>query len=128
MAALQREIGLAYLLITHNLAVVRHVSDLLAIMYLGRFVETGPTDDVRAPGAPLHARRCWRRSREPDPDRRRAPLALSGEVPSLLQRPSGLRVPHPLPVRPGPLPERAPGAAGRARRPDGRLPLSAGER
>ncbi len=46
MNRLQRELGLSYLIITHNLPVVRHVSDRLAIMYLGRFVETGTTTEI----------------------------------------------------------------------------------
>jgi len=46
MAQLQNEMGLSFLIITHNLAVVRHVSDHVAIMYLGRFLEQGPTQTV----------------------------------------------------------------------------------
>src|SRR3546814_14752788 len=46
LARLQDEIGLSILMVTHNLNVVRHVADRVAIMYLGRFVETGPTEDV----------------------------------------------------------------------------------
>ena len=48
LAKLQDEFGLTYVIITHNLAVVRHVSDRTAIMYMGRFVETGPTAAVFA--------------------------------------------------------------------------------
>ena len=49
------ELGLAYLFIAHDLAVVRHVSDRIAVMYLGRIVEQGPADEVYAtPEAPLH--------------------------------------------------------------------------
>ena len=52
---LQEELGLAYLFIAHDLALVRHVSDRIAVMYLGRIVEQGPADEVyRAPEAPLH--------------------------------------------------------------------------
>jgi ABC-type oligopeptide transport system ATPase subunit len=53
LARLQDETGVSILMVTHNLNVVRHVTERVAIMYLGRFVETGPTDDIfRAPGTP----------------------------------------------------------------------------
>jgi len=52
MCALQRERGLAYLFITHNLAVVRYMADEVAVMYLGRIVEQGPA--ARVLGAPVH--------------------------------------------------------------------------
>src|SRR3546814_4802177 len=56
LARLQDEIGLSILMVTHNLNVVRHVADRVAIMYLGRFVETGPTEDVfRQPRHPYTA-------------------------------------------------------------------------
>ena len=89
MADLQAEHGLGYLIITHNLPVVRHVSDRLAIMYLGRIVEEGPTEAVFR--APLHpyTEALVRGVPEPDPDRRRTHVAISGEVPSLLKRPAG---------------------------------------
>jgi ABC-type glutathione transport system ATPase component len=51
LTRLQRELGLTYLIITHNLAVVRHVSDETAIMYMGRFVEQGPTREIFARAA-----------------------------------------------------------------------------
>ena len=74
IAALQRELGLTYIVITHNLPVVRHVSDQLAIMYLGRLVEQGPTRDVfAAPGASLHRGAADRQARArsgPAPRRR----------------------------------------------------------
>ena len=63
MNRLQQELGLAYLLITHNLPIVRHVSDRLAVMYLGRLVETGPTDQVFARPAHPYGTDCWRHSR-----------------------------------------------------------------
>ena len=46
LARLRRELQISFLMITHNLSVVRHTSDRMAIMYLGRFVETGSTDDI----------------------------------------------------------------------------------
>ena len=87
MGRLQQELGLAYLLITHNLAIVRHVSDRLAVMYLGRLVETGPTDDVFARPAHPYTHALLAAQPQPDPDRRRLTVELSGEVPSLRNRP-----------------------------------------
>src|SRR5699024_8797664 len=66
-----------------------HVSDRVAIMYLGRFVETGPTDDIfRAPRHPYTAA-LLSANPEPDPDARLSRIELSGDVPSLLARPPG---------------------------------------
>ncbi len=86
---LQRELGLTYLIITHNLAVVRHVSDETAIMYMGRFVEQGPTADIFARAAHPYTIGLLGAQPKPDPDRRRDYVALMGEVPSLARRPRG---------------------------------------
>src|SRR3546814_9872074 len=76
-------------MVTHNLNVVRHVADRVAIMYLGRFVETGPTEDVfRQPRHPYTAA-LLSANPESDPDARMARIELQGDVPSLLKRPSG---------------------------------------
>jgi peptide/nickel transport system ATP-binding protein len=89
MNRLQRQQGLAYVLITHNLPVVRHISDQLAIMYMGRFVEQGATATLFARPAHPYTEALLTATPIPDPDRRRPPPALRGEVPSLLNRPSG---------------------------------------
>ncbi len=89
LSGLQREMGLGILFITHNLNVVRHVADRMAIMYLGRFVEQGDSrvifDQPRHPytAALLSA------NPSPDPDAQTDRIELIGEVPSLLHRPSG---------------------------------------
>jgi peptide/nickel transport system ATP-binding protein len=88
MRRLQAELGLTYILISHNLSVVRHMSDDIAIMYLGRFVETGPAEEVFA--APRHPYTRLLLETIPDvqrPNRDRQPL--SGEVPSPIDPPPG---------------------------------------
>ncbi|MBZ9764264.1 ABC transporter ATP-binding protein [Mesorhizobium sp. CA8] len=86
---LKRELGFATMIVTHNLAMIRHVSDRLAIMYLGRLVETGPTQEVFS--APLHPYTATliRSEPIPDPRRRSHNLAITGEIPSVFRRPSG---------------------------------------
>jgi oligopeptide/dipeptide ABC transporter ATP-binding protein len=89
LARLQDETGVSILMVTHNLNVVRHVTERVAIMYLGRFVETGPTDDIfRAPRHPYTAA-LLSANPEPDPDARLRRIELVGDIPSLLNRPSG---------------------------------------
>jgi peptide/nickel transport system ATP-binding protein len=79
----------AFLIITHNLAVARHVSDRVAIMYLGRIVESGPTAEIfRAPRHPYTAA-LLASEPVPDPTRRRTAPPVIGEVPSLAKRPTG---------------------------------------
>lgn len=89
MNRLQRQQGLAYIVITHNLPVVRHISDQLAIMYMGRLVEQGATATLFARPAHPYTEALLTATPVPDPDQRRPPPELSGEVPSLLHRPAG---------------------------------------
>jgi len=86
---LRERLGLAMIIITHNLHVVHHVADRMAVMYLGRIVETGNTEDIfRAPAHPYTAA-LLSANPEPDPDKARERIALPAEVPSLLARPQG---------------------------------------
>jgi oligopeptide/dipeptide ABC transporter ATP-binding protein len=89
LTRLQRELGLTYIIITHNLAVVRHVSDEMAIMYMGRFLEHGPTRAIFARAAHPYTHGLLAAQPHPDPDKRRDNVELQGEVPSLARRPSG---------------------------------------
>lgn len=89
MNELQQQFGLSYLIVTHNLPVIRHVSDRLAIMYLGRLVEQGSTRSVFAKPAHPYTHALLAAVPQPDPDRRREQLELQGEIPSLRRRPSG---------------------------------------
>ena len=86
---LRERLGLAMIIITHNLHVVHHVADRMAVMYLGRFVETGDTEAMfRAPAHPYTAA-LLSANPEPDPDKARDRISLPAEVPSLLARPRG---------------------------------------
>jgi oligopeptide/dipeptide ABC transporter ATP-binding protein len=89
MAKLQKELGVSFLIITHNLAVVRHVSDRMAIMYLGRILERGPTDEVFAHMRHPYTHALLSAHPNPDPDAELNRVELEGEVPSLLRRPRG---------------------------------------
>ena len=89
MSDLKTRLGISFLIISHNLAMVRHVTDRVAILYLGRLVECGPTEAVF--GAPRHPYTASLIASEPQPDprKRRADLAIKGDIPSVLHRPSG---------------------------------------
>ncbi len=86
---LQARLGIAILIITHNLNVVRHVADRMVIMYLGRIVEEGPTEAIFASPRHPYTLALLSANPEPDPDAVIDRLELQGEVPSLLRRPSG---------------------------------------
>ncbi|TWD74736.1 oligopeptide transport system ATP-binding protein [Kribbella amoyensis] len=88
---LQQELGVAYLFISHDLSVVRHVADRIVVMYLGRIVEHGDTESTFE--RPLHPYTNALMSAAPslDESRRREQIILSGEIPSPLDPPSGCR-------------------------------------
>ena len=86
MADLQAELGLSYLLITHNLAVARHVCDRIAVMYLGRVVEQGPTAALYHRPAHPYTRALVQAG---DDRPGAARFVLRGETPGLQPRPAG---------------------------------------
>ncbi|CAN5867348.1 dipeptide ABC transporter ATP-binding protein [soil metagenome] len=94
MLDLQREMGLSYLFIAHGLSVVKHVSDRIAVMYLGRVVELAPSEELHR--NPIHAytKALLDAIPVPDPTKRRPRNLLSGDVPSPINPPEGCAFGH----------------------------------
>ena len=90
---LQRELDLTYLFISHNLDVVRYISDRVGVMYVGQIVEMGPRDAIFGNALHPYTQGILIAAPQPDPETRRE-VALMGEVPSAVNPPSGCRF-HP---------------------------------
>jgi len=99
LADLQARRGISYLFIAHDLAVVRQIAHRVAVMYLGRIVETGPTEEVLAHPAHPYTKALLSAVPVPDPDTQRLRIVLPGDPPSPSNPPSGCafhpRCPHP---------------------------------
>lgn len=91
LARLKRELGLAYLVVAHDLAVVRYISDRIAVMYLGHIVETGETEAIFSDPRHPYTRALLSAIPVPDPSRERTRerVVLEGEQPSAARLPAG---------------------------------------
>jgi oligopeptide/dipeptide ABC transporter ATP-binding protein len=98
---LQRDLGLAYLFIAHDLAAVAHMSHAIAVMYLGKIVEYGPAKTVAADPKHPYTQALFAAALPAHPDEKRDEIILTGEVPSPINPPAGChfhpRCPHVMP-------------------------------
>ncbi len=94
MLSLRERFGISFVFITHDLAVARHITDRIAIMYLGKIVESGRTDEVIFDPRHPYTEALLLAVPAPDPTAERAKVVLKGEVPTPINPPSGCRF-HP---------------------------------
>jgi oligopeptide/dipeptide ABC transporter ATP-binding protein len=90
MQELQEEFGLTYLFVAHDLSVVHHISDRIAVMYLGSLAEIGPAERIYGDPAHPYSKALLSAVPQPDPHRRRRDrIRLQGDIPTPLRKPSG---------------------------------------
>jgi oligopeptide/dipeptide ABC transporter ATP-binding protein len=98
MADLKKEFNLAYVFISHDLSVVEHISDRIAVMYLGTIVELAPAERFCVSPRHPYTAALLRAVPMPDPRRKTEPFAMEGDVPSPIDPPPGCafhpRCPH----------------------------------
>jgi oligopeptide transport system ATP-binding protein len=91
---LQRDLGLSYLFISHDLAVVKHISDRVAVMYLGKLVEVAPAAKIYRNPRHAYTKALLSSIPEPDPSIQRPRVKLEGDVPSPFNPPAGSAFGH----------------------------------
>ena len=99
LVELQRELGLSYLFIAHDLSVVKHVSDRVAVMYLGKIVELAPSESIYRDSRHAYTKALLSAIPSTDPNASRERILLEGEIPSPIDPPRGSafghRIKHP---------------------------------
>lgn len=99
LVELQRELGLSYLFIAHDLSVVKHVSDRVAVMYLGKIVELAPSENIYRDPRHAYTKALLSAIPSTDPNASRERILLEGEIPSPIDPPRGSafghRIKHP---------------------------------
>ena len=102
MFKLKEEMNISYLYITHDLATARQVCDRIAVMYLGKIVEEGPTNDLLNNAFHPYTQALIAAAPVPDPTARKSQVTISGEIPSPVNLPSGCRFhtrcPYSMPI------------------------------
>lgn len=91
---LQREMGLSYLFIAHGLSVVKHMSDRVAVMYLGKIVELAPSEELYHNPRHAYTKALLEAIPNPDPNKRHPRKLLQGDVPSPINPPEGCAFGH----------------------------------
>ena len=99
LKSLQRELGLTYVFIAHNMGVVEHISDRVAVMYLGRIAELGARRELFERQEHPYTAALMSAIPVPDPEFRRKRIILTGDVPSPVDPPSGCRFHPRCPLR-----------------------------
>jgi oligopeptide/dipeptide ABC transporter ATP-binding protein len=99
LKTLQRELGLTYVFVAHNMGVVEHISDRVAVMYLGRIAEMASRDDLFRQQEHPYTQALMSAIPIPDPELRRQRVILTGDVPSPVNPPTGCRFHPRCPLR-----------------------------
>jgi oligopeptide/dipeptide ABC transporter ATP-binding protein len=99
LKALQRELGLTYVFVAHNMGVVEHISDRVAVMYLGRIAELAERRSLFRHQEHPYTVALMSAIPVPDPEQRRQRVILTGDVPSPVDPPSGCRFHPRCPLR-----------------------------
>jgi oligopeptide/dipeptide ABC transporter ATP-binding protein len=94
LADLQKEFHLTYLFVAHNLSVIEHISDRVAVMYLGKIVELAPRNDLYLNPMHYYTQALMSAIPIPDPTKKRDRIIIEGEVPTAINPPAGCRF-HP---------------------------------